>query len=116
MSGHNSEETLSRWMSEARMPEYDSIQPIILDFANGDSSWEVACAHLTMLLAGYPVPLQRATSGFNVYRKAWFARAMMAHAMEELPGFTEAELERVWRRHPYLWRQAEAAEAAWKRN
>lgn len=115
MSRHSSEETMSRWMSEARMPEYTSIQPLILDFANGDSSSEVACAHLTMLLAGYPVPLRRATSGFDMYRKAWFIRAMMEHATEELPGFTEVELERVWRRHPDLRRKAEAAEAAWKR-
>jgi hypothetical protein len=116
MGRHSSEETLARWMQETRMPEHSSIQPLILDFARGDSSSEVACAHLTMLMAGYPVPLQWATNGFDMHRKAWFIRAMMEHANDALPGFTEAELEPVWRRYPSLRRRAEAAEAAWKRN
>lgn len=116
MGKRSSEETLARWMNATRMPEHDSIQPLIVDFARGDSASEVACAHLTMLLAGYPVPLQWATNGFDMHRRAWFIRAMMEHANDELPGFTEAELEQVWRRYPSLRRRAEAAEAPWKRN
>ena len=114
MGRHISEETLARWMSEARMPAHSSIRPLILDFAKGGSLVRVGCAHLTMLLAGYPVPLQWVTNGFDCHRMSWFIRAMMEHANGQWRGFTMSELEAVWRRHPYLRDRVEATERTWK--
>lgn len=117
MGKHSSEETLAHWVNQTTIPEDSSIKSLILDWAKGDSSSEVGCAHLMMLLAGYPVPLDRATLGFDMYRKSWFIRAMMEFVGDdEWRGVARAELERVWRSHPYLRDRAVAAERAWKTN
>lgn len=51
-----------------------------------------------LLLAGYPVPLDRATPGLDMYRKSWFIRAMMEFVDDdEWRGVACAELERVWK-------------------
>lgn len=115
MSKHVSHLKMERWMNQVAMPEHTSIKPLILDFSSGNSSSEIGCAHLMMLLAGYPVSLPQATLGFDMYRQSWFIRAMMEYLDEdEWPGIARAELEQVWKRHPYLRLKAVAAEKAWE--
>ncbi|PDT10526.1 hypothetical protein CO655_12040 [Rhizobium sp. M1] len=114
MSKHLSHSKMDRWMNQVAMPEHSSIKPLILAFSMGNSSSEIGCAHLMMLLAGYPVPLPQATLGFDLHRMSWFIRAMMEYLDEdEWPGIAQAELEQVWKKHPYLRTKAEAAEKAW---
>ena len=115
MGKHSSEERLADWMNQTKMPEQSSIKSLILDWTRGDSASEVGCAHLVMLLAGYPVPLDRSTLGFDMYRKSWFIRAMMEFLDDDRwRGVAPAELERVWRSHPQLRARVIAAERAWK--
>lgn len=115
MGKHESEETLAGWMNQTEMPEHSSITSLLLEWARGDSSSEAGCAHLIMLLAGYPVPLDRATLGFDMYRKSWFVRAMMEFVDDDKwRGVSRADLEQVWRSHPYLRDRAVAAERVWK--
>lgn len=115
MSMHISEHTLLGWMRQTKMPEYSSIKPLLLNFAmGGSSSSEIGCLNLVMLLAGYPVPLRLATNGFDMHRMAWFIRSMMEHADDQWPGFTKAELEPVWQRHPDLHARVQAAAAVWR--
>jgi len=115
MSKHLSHSKIDRWMNETAMPEHTSVTPLILDFARGDSSSELGCAHLMMMLAGYPVPLQRITQGFDCYRKSWFIRAMMEHVDDsEWQGIAQAELKQIGKRYPHLVSRAKAAEKAWR--
>lgn len=41
-----SEEQMDRWMRDANLPTHHSIADLIADFASGDSSGEIACAHM----------------------------------------------------------------------
>lgn len=91
------EETPAHWMSQTTMPEQGSIRPLILDWAKGNSSSEVGCAHL-VAARRLPVPLDRAPLGFDIYRKNWFIRAMMGFVDDgEWCDVACAELERVWK-------------------
>ena len=68
MKRYESQEKVARWLEEAGMPEHTTVAPLIFEFSKGNSSSELGCAHLCAVLAGYPVPLQLATAGFEVLR------------------------------------------------
>ena len=113
MKRYESQEKVARWLEEAGMPEHTTVAPLIFEFSKGNSSSELGCAHLCAVLAGYPVPLQLATAGFDQTRKSWFIRAMMEVVTDQWRGFSERELETLWKRHPVLRTSAEAAEEVW---
>jgi len=110
------EEKFDRWIEEANLPEYESIADTILEFCRyGNSTSEIACAHLYVALCGYQVPLERTFDGLDYIRKSWFIRAMMEVVTDEWRG-NEEGIQIIWRRHPWLRQKAKAAEVAWNRD
>lgn len=106
------EEQMDRWMRDATLPTHHSIADLIADFASGDSSGEIACAHMYAALCGYPVPLDRALNG-DWQRKAWAVRGMMEIATGEWEGSLD-QLNGVFRRYPLIRKRAQAARRAWE--